>query len=92
MREVALVRGKQQVVNSEAYRNLSMSKASSRYAVNVVNDPLAGSQLIQLTDVGLGERPAATGSDVIGSPSDVQLHRAGRHRERRRRARHERLD
>ena len=73
VREVALVRGKQQVVNSEAHRNLSLSKASSRYAVSVVNDPVAGSKLIQLADVGLGERPAATGSDVIGSPSDVNF-------------------
>ena len=73
VREVAMVRGKQVVVNSEAHRNLSMSKTSSRYAVNVVNDPLAGSGLVKLTDVGLGERPAATGSDVIGSPSDVNF-------------------
>ena len=73
VREVAMVRGKQVVVSSEANRNLSMSKTSSRYAANVVNDPLAGSGLIKLTDVGLGERPAATGADVIGSPSDVNF-------------------
>ncbi|MBC8029000.1 MAG: phage tail sheath family protein [Pyrinomonadaceae bacterium] len=73
VREVALVRGKQQVVNSEAHRNLSMSKASPRYAGSVVNDPLAGSKLIQLTDIGLGERPSSTGVDVIGSPSDLNF-------------------
>ena len=66
VREVATVRGKQQVVNSETYRNLSMSKTSSRYAVSVVNE---ASSLIELTDLGVGLRPAATGADVIGSPS-----------------------
>jgi hypothetical protein len=67
VREVALVRGSQRVVNAEVHRNLSMSKTSSRFAVSVVND---ASSLVQLTDVGLGARPAATGSDVIGSPAD----------------------
>jgi phage tail sheath protein FI len=66
-REIAIVRGNQQVVNSEVYRNLSMSKSSPRYAIDVVNDV---SSLIQLTDVGLGERPASTGTDVIGAPQN----------------------
>lgn len=67
VREVALVRGAQQTVNSEVYRNLSMSKGNARYAIDVVN---AASSLIQLTDTGLGDRPASTGSDVIGAPQD----------------------
>src|SRR5262249_24625078 len=32
VREVAMVRGKQQIVNSEIHRNLSMSQTNSRYA------------------------------------------------------------
>ena len=56
---------KQQVVSSEVYRNLSMNKTSSRYAVAVVNN---ASSLIQLTDLGLGGRPASSGADVIGDP------------------------
>ncbi|MFI5177530.1 MAG: phage tail sheath family protein, partial [Vicinamibacterales bacterium] len=67
VRETAIVRGSRKVVNSEVHRNLSMSKASSRYAVNVVND---ASSLIELADVGLGARPAATGTDVIGGSAD----------------------
>jgi phage tail sheath protein FI len=67
VREVATVRGSQVVVNSEAYRNLSMSKSSARYAIDVVN---TASSLIQITDIGLGERPAATGADVIGNPQN----------------------
>ncbi|HEV3468490.1 MAG TPA: phage tail sheath C-terminal domain-containing protein [Pyrinomonadaceae bacterium] len=70
VREVATVRGKQQVVNSEVHRNLSMSQASSRYAVSVVNE---ASSLVRLTDEGLGERPAATGADVIGAPDDADF-------------------
>jgi len=67
VREVATVRGKQQVVNSEVHRNLSMDQSSSRYAAAVVNE---NSTLVQLTDDGLGDRPASTGADVIGSPDD----------------------
>jgi phage tail sheath protein FI len=67
VREVATVRGSQVVVSSEAFRNLSMSKSSARYAIDVVN---AASSLIELTDIGLGARPAATGADVIGNPQN----------------------
>jgi uncharacterized protein len=74
VREVAQVRGAQQTVNSEVYRNLSMSKANIRYAIDVVN---AASSLIQLTDTGLGDRPASTGSDVIGAPQDSDFHALG---------------
>jgi phage tail sheath protein FI len=66
VREVVTVGSQQQVVNSEVYRNLSMSNASSRYAVPVVNE---ASSLIKLTDVGLGERPSSSGADVIGNPA-----------------------
>jgi phage tail sheath protein FI len=68
VREVATVGNKQVVVNSEVYRNLSMNKASSRYAVPVVNE---ASSLIRLTDVGLGERPTSNGADVIGDPASA---------------------
>lgn len=70
LREVATVKGKQQVVGSEVYRNLSMDQASPRYAVTVVNE---ASALVQLTDQGLGNRPASTGADVIGSPDDTNF-------------------
>jgi phage tail sheath protein FI len=70
VREVAQVRGTQQVVNSEVYRNLSMSKTNTRYAPDVVN---AASSLIQLKDLGLGHRPASSGSDVIGAPKDSEF-------------------
>jgi len=74
VRERATVRGKPQVVTTEVHRNLSMCKTSSRYATSVVND---ASLLIQLADVGLGNRPAATGTDVIGSPSDDKFQSLG---------------
>jgi phage tail sheath protein FI len=52
------------ILQSEVYRNLSMNKTSASYAVALVN---AASQLIQLTDLGLGDTPNATGSDVIAT-------------------------
>jgi len=62
------VNDKGKVVNSEVYRNLSMNKTSSRYVVNVIND---ASTLIQVTDPGLGARPASSGADVIGDPANA---------------------
>jgi uncharacterized protein len=70
VREVVKVRGKNQVVNTEAYRNLSMSKTSPRYAKSVVDE---ASSLIRLTDIGLGNRPASTGADVIGDAKDADF-------------------
>src|SRR6266511_4213921 len=55
LREVDMVNGRAQVLNSETYRNLSMSQTSPRYAPSVVNKT---SRLIQLTDAGIGEFPA----------------------------------
>jgi phage tail sheath protein FI len=71
-REVAQVRGKQQTVSTEVYRNLSMDKTSSWYAPDVVN---AASSLINLTDKNVGSLPAekVTGDDVIGAPSDADF-------------------
>ena len=54
-----------QVVNLEVHRNLSMDKADSRYAVSVVN---SNSDLVRLTDLGIGEMPTASGTDVVNSP------------------------
>lgn len=65
VREVAVVNGVEQVVNSETFRNLSMNQSDSRYAPDVVNSV---SSLILLTDSGLGEMPASTGTDVIAEP------------------------
>jgi len=56
-----------QVLNSEIYRNLSMTKTTPNYAVGVVN---AASQLIQLTDLGPGIIPVSTGADVIAPISN----------------------
>jgi phage tail sheath protein FI len=52
-----------QVLNSEIYRNLSMSSSSANFAVGVVN---AASALIQLKSLGTGTSPVTTGTDVIG--------------------------
>jgi phage tail sheath protein FI len=65
IRDVEIINGREQVVNSEAYRNLSMDKTSARYAPDVVN---GNSALIHLIDEGLGELPASNGADVIGAP------------------------
>ncbi len=66
VREVVTVGNKQQIVNSEVYRNLSVDQDSPRYFVSVINE---GSSLIRVSDVGLGDMPAASpGGDVIGNP------------------------
>jgi uncharacterized protein len=65
VREVQIVNGREQVLNSETYRNLSMSKTSPRYAPSVVNKT---SSLIQLTDVGIGELPAYVAPNSSGLP------------------------
>lgn len=52
-----------QVLNSEVYRNLSMTSSNANYAVGTVNEVSA---LVQLTDEGVGTIPASTGADVIG--------------------------
>lgn len=67
-REVVTVAGRQQVVNTTVYRNVSMDQSNSRYALDVVNND--GSAIIQLIEEGLGEMPASTGTDVIGDPAD----------------------
>jgi phage tail sheath protein FI len=69
VREVIVVSGREQVVNSSVYRNLSMDQTDSRYALDVVNND--GSALIHLIDEGLGEMPASTGTDVIGDPASA---------------------
>jgi uncharacterized protein len=70
VREIATVRGKQQVVNTEAHRNLSMDRNSSRFAEQVVN---SASALVKITDVSGGEMPTPTGTDVIGNPADTNF-------------------
>ena len=54
VREVDRSGSRIQVLATETFRNLSMDKAHPRYAAAVVNE---GSQLVQLTDVGLGALP-----------------------------------
>lgn len=67
VRLVETVNSQEQVVASETYRNLNMKdKTSPRYALDVVNN---ASELIRLTDEGLGELPLADpNADVIASP------------------------
>jgi Bacteriophage tail sheath protein len=65
VREVEIVSGRERVVNSETFRNLSMDKSDARYAPGVVN---SASALISLVDESLGEIPASTGDNVIGDP------------------------
>jgi phage tail sheath protein FI len=67
VRQVDSITKPTQVLNSEIYRNLSMSTSSPSYAIGVVN---AVSALIQLTDLGTGTAPATTGSDVISPISN----------------------
>jgi hypothetical protein len=52
------------VLVTEVYRNLSMNKSGATYAVDLVNN---ASQLITLTDQGLGDIPNATALDVIAT-------------------------
>jgi len=64
VRELDSATNPTQVLNSEVYRNLSMGTNDPNYAVAVVNN---ASALIQLKDLGLGEVPSATGTDVTSS-------------------------
>jgi phage tail sheath protein FI len=56
VRETATVGSRLQVLSSESYRNLNMDKASQNYAPAVINASGA-SQLVHLTDVGIGVFP-----------------------------------
>ena len=73
VREVRTVAGRATVVSSEVHRNLSMSATSPRNVKDAVN---AASQLVRVTAVGAGDRPASTGAnvtsaDVLGDASDA---------------------
>jgi Bacteriophage tail sheath protein len=65
VRQFTTVNGTRRPVTVETYRNLSMSLASPRYALTVVNN---ASNLVTLSDGGIGQAPAASGIDVIGKP------------------------
>jgi len=67
IRQVDVISKPTQVLNSEVYRNLSMTASSANYAIGVVN---AVSALVQLTDLGTGTLPATTGTDVISPLSN----------------------
>jgi phage tail sheath protein FI len=67
VREVQLRRGRQEVVNTETHRNLSIKKNHPRYAIEVVKNQ---SSLIRLIDQTGGHLPEPTGGDVIGEPQD----------------------
>jgi phage tail sheath protein FI len=61
VREVAPIGGKPTVVATEVLRNLSMTTTDPRYARAVVE---AESQLVKVTDDGIGARPQITSDDV----------------------------
>jgi len=83
--EVGEVGGRQQVINSEVFRNLVIDAMSANHVVDVVND---GSQLIELAIIGTPaatDRPAQTGTVSGALPAlntlaagviDVQLNGA----------------
>ena len=70
VRQVDSVTNPTKVLGSEIYRNLSMSKSSPTYAVDLINN---ASQYIQLQDLGLGDLPNATGSDVVSTLSNPNI-------------------
>jgi hypothetical protein len=67
VREAVTANGKTQVLNAEVFRNLTMDATQPSYAVSVVN---AGSQLVQLTDAGLGDPPAGGAPTSNGGVPD----------------------
>ncbi|MCI0396122.1 MAG: phage tail sheath family protein [Chloroflexi bacterium] len=60
-REVGIVGGRRQVVNSEIHRNLSLNASSPRYVASVINEE---SSLISVTGVGMGGIPNETDPTV----------------------------
>ena len=61
--------GKVEVLTTEVFRNLNMTVGDKSYAKTVVNDQ---SQLVHVTDVGLGALPTtATPNDTGDGPADV---------------------
>jgi phage tail sheath protein FI len=64
VRELDSATNPTQVLNSEVYRNLSMGVNDPNYGVAVINN---ASQLVQITDLGLGELPFSTAADVTSS-------------------------
>jgi len=59
--------GLPQVTNSETHRNLSMDQTNARYAVTAVG---ADSQLVELSDRGLGSLPVTTPLTARGDVPD----------------------
>jgi phage tail sheath protein FI len=67
IRRVDSISNPAQVLNTEIYRNLSMTSSSPNYAIGVVN---AASALVTLSDLGVGTIPATTNADVISPISN----------------------
>lgn len=57
--EISLIDGREVVLRTETYRNLSMTTTATNYAAAVIND---GSQMIQLTQMASSNRPVPTGT------------------------------
>lgn len=69
VREITNENGKKKVVKSEVYRNLTMGKGTSRYAIDVVR---AESSLIRLTDMNAADKQGTLPSTTIqGDYKDV---------------------
>jgi phage tail sheath protein FI len=66
-REVQTLDGEPQVVNTEIHRNVTLNTGATRLVREVVR---ADSELIEVTSIGAGPRPAATAPDVT-SPDIV---------------------
>jgi uncharacterized protein len=74
VREVKTVNGREQILASETYRNLSLSATHPRYAVTVLEAESALVSLETLTDT---TNPPVTGSDVIGNPQGTNFKALG---------------
>jgi Bacteriophage tail sheath protein len=71
--EVATAGGREVVLRSESYRNLTMDAAAGNYAVDSVNEDSKLVQLVRQTAAGDDRRPAATGTlggDAMGADLD----------------------
>ncbi|HWM24571.1 MAG TPA: phage tail sheath C-terminal domain-containing protein [Chthoniobacterales bacterium] len=67
VREVDIVSGREQVLGSEMFRNLSMDKTVPRYAADVINNKPA---FIQVEDKNLGEIPESKNFTALQGGTD----------------------
>jgi uncharacterized protein len=68
VREVQTLAGRRQITDSEVHRNLTMAANATRNVQAVIR---AESQLIDIDQVGLGERPAPTHTGPVTTPQTL---------------------